>query len=298
VISGVVALILSARPELGYRDVQQVLALSARHADLTDPDLTTNSAGLLVSHNQGFGVPDAGLAVALAKHWTPRSASKRVRVVRNSSLVIPDDSFRLLVFGTGLPSNLRNLRVLPSMGVYPNGGTLAALFDYVGRGQTNLPASVAGHAVLIAGGVNTYADKIARAVALGAKGGFDYTRDGWTGGVAAQVPGGLFDVIVDSAGGVGFEHLIDLAAPGGRIVFFGATRGNPALLPMRKVFWRNMSLLGTTMGSPADWRAMMDFVALHKIVPVVSDLFPLAHAGEAFELMERSGQFGKIVVTM
>lgn len=69
------------------------------------------------------------------------------------------------------------------------------------------------------------ADKIARAVALGAKGGFDYTRDGWTGGVAAQVPGGLFDVIVDSAGGVGFEHLIDLAAPGARIVFFGATRG-------------------------------------------------------------------------
>lgn len=142
------------------------------------------------------------------------------------------------------------------------------------------------------------ADKIARAVALGARGGFDYTRDGWAGGVAAQVPGGLFDVIVDSAGGVGFEHLIDLAAPGGRIVFFGATRGNPAVLPMRKVFWRNISLLGTTMGSPADWRAMTDFVALHRIVPVVSDVFPLAHAAEAFELMERGGQFGKIVVTI
>ena len=142
------------------------------------------------------------------------------------------------------------------------------------------------------------ADKIARAVALGAKGGFDYAQDGWTGLVAAQVPGGLFDVIVDSAGGPGFDHLIDLTAPGGRIVFFGATRGNPAVLPMRKIFWRNISLLGTTMGSPADWRAMTDFVALHKIVPVVSDVFPLARAGEAFELMERGGQFGKIVVTM
>ena len=142
------------------------------------------------------------------------------------------------------------------------------------------------------------ADKIARAVALGAKGGFDYAQDGWTGLVAAQVPGGLFDVIVDSAGGPGFDHLIDLTAPGGRIVFFGATRGNPAVLPMRKIFWRNISLLGTTMGSPADWRAMTDFVALHKIVPVVSEVFPLAHAGSAFELMERGGQFGKIVVTM
>ncbi len=142
------------------------------------------------------------------------------------------------------------------------------------------------------------ADKIARAVELGAKGGFDYTAEGWTGGVAAQVPGGGFDVIVDSAGGPGFEHLIDLAAPGARIVFFGTTRGNPAVLPMRKVFWRNISLLGTTMGSPADWRAMTDFVALHKIVPVVSDVFPLARADEAFALMERGGQFGKIAVTM
>ena len=141
------------------------------------------------------------------------------------------------------------------------------------------------------------ADKIAQAVALGARGGFDYTVDGWTTRVAAQVPGG-FDVIVDSAGGPGFEHLIDVAAPGGRIVFFGATRGNPAVLPMRKVFWRNLSLLGTTMGSPADWHAMTAFVALHRIVPVVSEVFPLEHVGEAFDLMEHGGQFGKIAVTL
>ncbi len=142
------------------------------------------------------------------------------------------------------------------------------------------------------------ADKIAKAVALGARGGFDYTVDGWAKTAAGKIPGGGFDVIVDSAGGPGFEHLIDLAASGARMVFFGATRGNPPVLPMRKIFWRNISLLGTTMGSPANWRAMLEFVALHRIVPVVSDVFPLAHATEAFELMERGGQFGKIVVTM
>lgn len=142
------------------------------------------------------------------------------------------------------------------------------------------------------------AEKIAKAVALGARGGFDYTADGWAKASAEKMPGGGFDVIVDSAGGPGFEHLIDLAAPGARIVFFGATRGNPAVLPMRKIFWRNISLLGTTMGSPANWRAMLEFVALHRIVPVVSDVFPLAHATEAFDLMESGGQFGKIVVTV
>ena len=139
-------------------------------------------------------------------------------------------------------------------------------------------------------------EKINRAVALGAAGGFDYTQTGWAA-AAAKSPG-HFDVIVDSAGGEGFEQLIELAAPGGRVVFFGATRGNPPGLPMRKVFWRQVSLLGTTMGSPADWRAMLEFVALHRLKPVVSDVFPLARGGEAFALMERGGQFGKIVVTM
>lgn len=141
-------------------------------------------------------------------------------------------------------------------------------------------------------------EKIARAAALGAKGGGDYTQAGWGKNLAAQVPGGLFDVIVDSAGGEGFEQLIDLAGPGARIVFFGATQGNPPVLPSRKIFWRQISLLGTTMGSPADWVAMVEFVGRHRIKPVLSEIFPLARAAEAFALMERGGQFGKIVVTM
>ncbi len=138
------------------------------------------------------------------------------------------------------------------------------------------------------------AEKIAKAIALGAKGGFHYTRAGWA--VEATKIAGMFDVIVDSAGGAGFGDLIDLAAPGGRIVFFGGTRGNGPALPLRKIFWRQLSLLGTTMGSPADWSAMLEFVALHRVRPVVSEVFPLARAGEAFALMERGGQCGKIVV--
>ena len=138
------------------------------------------------------------------------------------------------------------------------------------------------------------AEKIAKAIALGAKGGFHYTRVGWA--VEATKIAGMFDVIVDSAGGAGFGDLIDLAAPGGRIVFFGGTRGNGPALPLRKIFWRQLSLLGTTMGSPADWSAMLEFVALHRVRPVVSEVFPLARAGEAFALMERGGQCGKIVV--
>jgi zinc-binding alcohol dehydrogenase/oxidoreductase len=137
------------------------------------------------------------------------------------------------------------------------------------------------------------AEKIARAVERGAKGGFNYTDPNWVA-EAAKNPG-PFNVIVDSAGGEGFGKLIDAAASGGRIVFYGATRGDAAL-PVRKVFWRQLSLLGTTMGAPADWAAMIDFVATKKIVPVVSEVFPIDRAAEAFALMERGEQFGKIVV--
>jgi len=138
-------------------------------------------------------------------------------------------------------------------------------------------------------------EKIARAITLGAKGGFNYTHAGWA--TTAAHAGHRFDVIVDSAGGDGFELLVDLAAPGGRIVFFGATRGNPPVLPMRKIFWRQISLLGTTMGSSSDWAAMVDFVGQHWITPVVSDVFTFDRAAEAFALMEKGGQFGKIVLT-
>ena len=139
------------------------------------------------------------------------------------------------------------------------------------------------------------ADKIAQAVKLGAKGGFDYTRPGWAE-AAAKTAGGLFDVIIDSAGGGGFESLVDLTAPGGRIAFFGATRGNPNVLPMRKIFWRQITLCGSTMGSPTDWRAMLELVSRQQIRPVVSAVHSFAEAAQAFDLMERGGQFGKIVL--
>lgn len=138
------------------------------------------------------------------------------------------------------------------------------------------------------------AEKIARAVKLGAKGGFDYRDENWAAN-AGKTPG-QFDLVIDSAGGEGFGKLVDATASGGRIVFYGATRGD-APLPMRKVFWRQISLLGTTMGSPTDWGAMVDFVAKYKVRPVVSDTFGLAQAAEAFARMDRGEQFGKIVLT-
>ncbi len=138
------------------------------------------------------------------------------------------------------------------------------------------------------------ADKITRARALGAAGGVSYRETDWAD--ALQKQAGRFDVIVDSAGGEGFARLIDLTAPGGRIVFFGATTGNPKGLDLRKCFFRQINVLGTTMGSPEDFAGMTRFVEQHHITPVVDKVFSLGSTDAALRHMEAAAQFGKIVL--
>jgi zinc-binding alcohol dehydrogenase/oxidoreductase len=175
-------------------------------------------------------------------------------------------------------------------------------------GEKVLVTGIGGGAALfglqfaLAAGANVWvtsssADKLSRARAMGAAGGVNYREVGW--GTALQTAaGGLFDVVMDSAGGEGFGQLVELTKPGGRIVFFGATTGNPPGLDLRKCFFRQINLFGTTMGAPADFAGMTAFVARHKIVPVVDRVFPLAGAEQALRHMEASAQFGKIVLTI
>jgi NADPH:quinone reductase-like Zn-dependent oxidoreductase len=138
-------------------------------------------------------------------------------------------------------------------------------------------------------------EKIARAQALGAQGGVNYRETDWSEQLL-KAAGGAFDVIVDSAGGDGFTKLVDCTKPGGRIVFFGATVGNPKLFEMRKCFFRQINVLGTTMGSPVDFAGMAALVSAAKIVPTVDTIFPLAETERALRHMEAAAQFGKIVL--
>ena len=155
-------------------------------------------------------------------------------------------------------------------------------------------AVAAGAHVFVTSGSD---EKLQRAHDLGASSGANYKATDFAAHLRQQAGGG-FDVIVDSAGGEGFGKLIDLAAPGGRIVCFGATRGNPPGFDMRKVFWKQLSILGTTMGSANDFAEMIHFVAEKRITPVADLVFPLAQGNEALQAMESAEQFGKIVLTI
>ncbi len=137
-------------------------------------------------------------------------------------------------------------------------------------------------------------EKLKKASQLGITAGFNYKEKGWVEKITKEVGG--FDVIIDSAGGEDFPQLLDLAMPGGRIVIFGRTAGNiPAIAP-RTLFWKQLSIFGTSMGTEDEFLSMLDFIYKHKINPVIDKVFTLAEVNEGFKRMEQGEQFGKIVL--
>ena len=137
-------------------------------------------------------------------------------------------------------------------------------------------------------------DKISKAVELGARGGCLYTEEGWTKELLAE--SGAPDLVIDSAGGSGYRNLIEVATAGGRIVNYGATAGPPAKLDLFKVFWKQLQLRGSTMGSPEDFAGMLNFLTEHRLKPAIEQVFPLSEGNAAIEAMAQSPQFGKYIL--
>src|SRR5262249_15006925 len=157
-----------ANPNLTWRDVQAVLALSSRQFDFADPNLSTNGAGFPVSDNLGFGVPDAGLAVQLAQLWTNLPPATNITLASIVQQIIPSDGLDVvMVDGDGLP--IYNAVALPDVGKHPDDPTpLLPLVD-CGSATNPITLNLTNKGALIErGGTNTFAQKIAYAAAAGA----------------------------------------------------------------------------------------------------------------------------------
>jgi zinc-binding alcohol dehydrogenase/oxidoreductase len=137
-------------------------------------------------------------------------------------------------------------------------------------------------------------EKLDKSIALGAKDGVNYTKGNWV--ETLQKLAGSFDVTIDGAGGDGMGALLNLSSPGGRLVFYGATRGNPSTLEARRIFWKQLNILGSTMGSPEDFTSMIAFVKTHGIRPVIDKVFPFEEGEAALHRMDNAQQFGKIII--
>ncbi len=136
-------------------------------------------------------------------------------------------------------------------------------------------------------------DKIDQAISSGARGGANYHDPDWPDQLKDQA--GAFDLVVDGAAGDGFKHYVELAAPAGRIILYGGTAGKIDSINPYKLFWRQVTIMGTTMGAPSDFKDMLSFVKKYKIRPVVDRVYPLEQSEDAFKRMAESQQIGKIV---
>lgn len=139
-------------------------------------------------------------------------------------------------------------------------------------------------------------EKINKSVDLGARSGFLYNQEGYEKELLAETGG--IDLIIDSAGGPHLSRLVKCLNPGGRVVFYGGTTGKIPELNPQLIFWRQISIMGSTMGSPNDFAAMLALVNKYKIVPIIDEVFPISDIKVALEKMGASLQYGKIVLDL
>ncbi|HOY03900.1 MAG TPA: zinc-binding dehydrogenase [Saprospiraceae bacterium] len=151
-------------------------------------------------------------------------------------------------------------------------------------------ALAAGAEVTVTSGSD---EKLEKARTIGAHHTANYREEDWDKRLKKSV--GAFDVIIDSAAGDAFSLLVGLASPGARIGIYGGTLGKVGGLSLQPVFWKQISILGSTMGSPQEFGKMLKFVGQHRIITIVDSVFDLKDGNAGLERMDKGEQFGKIV---
>jgi subtilisin family serine protease/subtilisin-like proprotein convertase family protein len=169
-IAGLAALILAINPELHYRDIQQIILHAAKHFDLGDPHRQVNGAGFHVSHNVGFGIPDAGLATRLAGIWASRPPLSLVTKTITEDIPIPDDGVRVEI---GDPSNsAETVSFLAHGGIgalYPDRPMSFLPLVHLGQVTNELSCDLTGSGALIKRGYVKFTSKIEWAADAGAE---------------------------------------------------------------------------------------------------------------------------------
>jgi NADPH:quinone reductase-like Zn-dependent oxidoreductase len=139
--------------------------------------------------------------------------------------------------------------------------------------------------------------KIDRTRALGAEQVFDHYTVDYANEIKALTDGHGADIVVEHVGEKTWDRSLRSLARGGRLVTCGATTGARAAVDLRHLFARQLSLLGSYMGSKPELLAAAALFFAGRLRPVIDQVLPLAEAQRAHQRLEEAGQFGKIVLT-
>jgi NADPH:quinone reductase-like Zn-dependent oxidoreductase len=139
-------------------------------------------------------------------------------------------------------------------------------------------------------------EKLARASELGAAVTVNHATDDVAARVKEATDGRGADVVVEHVGEATWQTSLAAAAPEGRVVVCGATTGPNPKAALHRVWWKQLSILGSTMGTHEDFMGAYGLVKDGRAPVVVDSVFPLAEARAAHERMERGDHMGKIVL--
>ena len=268
-----------------------------------------------------LGADGAGVVEALGAGVTGFEPGDRV--VLNPGVEVGDGTIH--VIGEHANGTNAELIAVPATNLYPIPGGLsfeeAAAFPLVFETAYRMLVTRArlqeGEWVLlwgIGGGVSTAAlaivralggrtvvtsssdEKLARARELGA----DVTVNHVDGDVKAAVKdatdGRGADVVVEHVGEATWRTSLDVAARGGRITVCGATTGPNPPAALHRVWWKQLTILGSTMGTKADFEGAYELIAAGRARPVVDEVLPLTEIRAAHERLESGEQLGKVVL--
>lgn len=239
---------------------------------------------------QSAAQPEGFQVLGMPRHGT---FAQKIRVPAENVFDIPDH----LDFQEAASLPLAGLTAYRA--VFTKGEMTAkdkVLINGVGGGVASMAFQIAvaiGCEVWVTSGQDW---KIERAKALGAAGGANYKSTNWHKLLKQKSEG--FDLIVDSAAGKNFQSLVYLANPGARIVQYGGTLGKMDGLSPQMIFWKQLSIKGSTMGSKKDFEGLLQFVKKYKFHPIIDQVFEFSQLNAAMEKMEQSAQFGKLVVNI
>jgi len=139
-------------------------------------------------------------------------------------------------------------------------------------------------------------EKLARARELGADAGIDHAKSDFAREIRKITGKRGADVVLDSVGKATWKQSIASAAKGGRLLTCGATTGPDPQTDLGRIFWNQLTVHGSTMGTHAEFAEMLRIFRDGKVRPVVDAVFPLSQAREAVRRLEEKKQFGKVVL--
>jgi NADPH:quinone reductase-like Zn-dependent oxidoreductase len=247
------------------------------------------------------------------------------RVVINPGIEEPNGTIGII--GETMDGTHAELVAVPERNVYPlpNGlsfeeaAAFPLVFETVYRMLVTKAALQAGEWVLawgIGSGIGTATLQIAKALganvvatssseeklAKAAELGADVTVNHESGdvvGVVKEATGRRgVDVVVEHVGQATWERSLNAAAPAGRITVCGATSGPNPPAALHRIWWKQLTIYGSTMGTKEDFEGVYELVASGRVKPVVDRVFPLSEIRAAHEYLEAGKQFGKVVLSI